>query len=134
MRIFTNKHRATIAFLCLTFTPFLSAGELEDLIELKKTALQELVALQATGIGEQHPQIAAKEKQIVELEEKITDCKETHEEMVILLKGTSSLHLQGHAKFGKTEKALPTLLLQGWKIKTLIPAGEDKAYVWLIRE
>jgi len=110
------------------------AGDLEDFIELKKTALLELGALKATGIGEQHPQIVAKENQIIQIEDKISACKESHEEMVILLKGTASIHMKGHPKFGKTENALPTLLLQRWKIKTIIPAGEGKAYMWLTRE
>ena len=110
------------------------AGDLENFIELKKTALQELLALKAAGIGKQHPQIIAKENQIIEIEEKISTCKESHEDMVIFLKGTASIHMKAHPKFKKTEHALPTLLLQGWKIKTIIPAGDDKAYIWLTRE
>ena len=134
MSIFTKKLYATIISSCLIFTGQLIAGDLEDFIELKKTALQELVALKATGIGEQHPQIVAKENQLVEIEDKISACKESHEDMVIVLNGTASIHMKGHPKFGKTENALPTLLLQRWKIKTIIPAGEGKAYMWLTRE
>ena len=134
MRNFTKNIFVAILTLCLSTTPHLLASETEDLIQLKKTAIEELAALKAKGIGGQPPQITIKEKQILELEDKITKHKETHEEIIIQLVGTSSVHLKGHSKFGKTESALPTLLLQGWKIKTIIPAGEDKAYIWLIRE
>lgn len=134
MRIFNNKLCAAIITFCLYSSSQLIAGELENLIELKKTALQELVALEATGIGEQHPQIVAKEKQILEIEDKIITCKDSHEEIVILLEGSSSVYMNGHPKFEKSENALPTLLLSGWKIKSVIPAGDKQAYVWLTRE
>ena len=111
----------------------LSAGELADLRELNKLAQQELIALKATGIGDHHPHIAAKEKQILELENKISDLRDVHEEVVILLRGTSSFHMKGHAKFEKTDKALPSLLLQGWKIKSITPLDGEASYVWLTR-
>ncbi len=134
MRLFTKFILAVNLTLCLSISHQLRAGELEDFIELKKTAIKELVNLKASGKGERHPEVLTKVQLITELENKISTCKESHEEIIILLKGTSSFYLKGHSKFGKTDTALPTLLLTGWKIKTMTPAGEDKAYVLLTRE
>jgi len=134
MSIFINKLCVAIIASSTLITSQLFAGDLEDLLELKKNSIQELAKLKTIGKGEKHPQVIAKEKLIIEIEDKINNCKESHEELIILLKGTTSLHMKGHSMFQKTEHALPTLLLQGWKIKNMVPAGEQQAYVWLTRE
>ena len=134
MNTLSNKVCTLLACLSLPLIQQLSAGELEDLIELKQLTNKELTDLKATGLGKQHRKIIVKEEQISIIKDKIIALKETKEEIIILLNGFSSLHMKGNVKFAKTETALPTLQLQGWKIKTIIPTGEDKAYVWLTRE
>ena len=111
-----------------------SAGELEDIMALKKTANKQLITLKSTGIGHMHPEIIAKEKEIEKLQNQIDDLRASSQEIVILIKGASSIYLEGHQKYGKSKTALPELLLSGWEIRNIISAGDEKAYVWLTRE
>jgi len=123
-------------FICLIIltTQYLSSGELEDLTNLKNTASKNLLALKSSGIGHRHPEIIAKEKEIDKLQIKIENLRNSSQQVVILIKGTSSLYLEGHQKFNKSKTALPELLLNNWKIQNIVPAGDEKAYVWLSRE
>jgi hypothetical protein len=102
MEINTSKLYAVIISACLILTGQLKAGELNELIDLKKAAHIELAALKATGIGKRHPQIVVEEEQLIEIEGIISTSKDSHEETVILLQETHSIHMQGHPMFGKT--------------------------------
>jgi len=120
-------------FLLLTIKP-IAAGELEDIVTLKNKAQEQLITLKSTGVGHKHPEILAKEKEIRKLEHQIENLESSFEEVVILIKGTSSYYLKGHQKFGKSETALTQLLLNNWKIQNIVSAGDEKAYVWLTRK
>lgn len=123
----------------LTLVHFISlskstASELEELHKLKNSASKQLITLKSKGFGLQHPEIMAKANEIDLIEDKIEEYKISFQEIVVLLNGKASQHLQGHQKFGTTDTALPELLLNGWRIKNMISIGDQKAYVCLTRE
>ena len=122
-------------FLCLiSLSQYLSSGELGDLTNLKNTASKDLITLKSSGIGHKHPEIIAKEQEIHKLQIKIENLRSSSQQVVVMLKGTSSFYLKGHAKFNKSETALPELLLNNWRIESMMSVGDEKAYVWLTRE
>jgi len=134
----------TFSFIVTSVT-FSQAGKLEVLEDLRTKNTLKLAELKAIGLGHAHPKIKQIEKTIEKLDLEITNAKELRQEIIILIEGTKSKYLAGHARHGKTDKALTELLKAGWKIEQIIPAGTTKevpknqqeanlmkaAYVWL---
>ncbi len=124
------------------------AGKLDDLTKLRTDLSLSLDNLKASGLGHAHPKIKELQKALGTLDLEIENTKELHRDIIVLVEGTESKYLAGHARHGKTDTALTELLNTGWKIEKIIPAGTTQevpknqqeanllkaAYVWLSYE
>ncbi len=121
------------------------AGKLDDLTKLRSEVSLALDSLKVSGLGHAHPKIKEMQKVLGTLELQIENTKELQQEIIILIEGTKSKYLAGHARYEKSDIALTELLEAGWKIEKIISAGTTKelpeiqeeadllkaAYVWL---
>jgi len=81
--------------------------------------------LRASGLAEGHPKLVELIDQSKKLETKIQKHTPPPQETILLIEGTKSTSLTDQPN------SLAQLLKQGWKINSITPAGENKAYIWL---
>lgn len=89
---------------------------------------REITELIANGLDNNHPKVLQLTKQADLLKDQITRLTPAPEETIILLQGTEATSVTGGDKV-----ELQEMLKQGWHIRSLTTAGENKAYVWLQR-
>ncbi|GAA5496050.1 hypothetical protein Rhal01_02231 [Rubritalea halochordaticola] len=86
----------------------------------------EVNQLLANGLDKNHPRVRTLNKRASELKQSIVTLKPPVEETLLFLQGTTAISLTS-----KEPVELQELLKQGWRIRSVTPAGESKAYLWL---
>lgn len=86
----------------------------------------EVNQLLANGLDQNHPRVRTLNQRVDELKQSIVALKPPVEETLLFLQGTTAISLTS-----KEPVELQELLKQGWRIRSVTPAGESKAYLWL---
>lgn len=123
-----------ILLLLLSFPLFTHAAPKPDAIVRAEIQAQlialdrEITELIANGLDNNHPKVLQLTKQADLLKEQVTQHTPPPEETIILLEGTQGTSLTSGERVNMQE-----MLKQGWHIRSLTAAGENKAYLWLQR-
>ena len=145
MKIIKKQLLTIILSIGTSSSTFAQAGKLEALSKLQVKTSVALNTLKASGLGDSHPKMLELTRTMAVLDLEIENTKDLHQEIIILIDGTKSNYLEGHARHGKTDSALTELLNAGWKIEQIIQAEshhkaakitvdnklKNAAFVWL---